>query len=71
MDQEKLSIMIKDNKGILRQLTDITNRLEKLEKDIEGFKCSIMGFNRRGFEMLPGVDASDKEIANIKVGGTD
>ena len=32
MDQVKLDKKIKENRGILRQLTDLNNRVKKLEK---------------------------------------
>ena len=71
MDQIKLDKMIKENRGILRQLTDLNNRVKKLEKAIGEVTNSVKMFNRRGFEVIPGLDMTDEEIANIKVGGTD
>jgi len=78
---EQLINLIKKNKGILRQLTNLNNRVKKLEKtkkelvySIENFKPIIESFEmqkRRGFEIIPGIDMSEEEIAKIKVGGTD
>ena len=75
---EKIAELMKKNKGILRQLTSLNNevrqlkgRVRKLEKYHEDFETSIKMFQRRGLEIIPGIDMSEKEIANIKVGGTD
>ena len=32
MDQEKITKLIKENKGILKQLTDLNKRVKKLEQ---------------------------------------
>ncbi len=58
--------LIKENRGILRQLTDITNRLEKLENSKEEVVMEQIEVNIK--------DTSyplEEEIASIKVGGTD
>ena len=71
MDQAKLDKMIKENRGILRQLTYLNNRVKKLEKTREEFMNSIENFNRRGYEIIPDIDTAEENIANIKAGGTD
>lgn len=78
MDQEKITKSIKENKGILRQLTDLNNeikdlksRVKKLEKNHKDFESSIRIFGRKGIDIIPGLDMTEKEISEIKVGGTD
>lgn len=64
--EEQLAKLIKENRGVLRQLTDITNRLEKLENPKEKVVMEQIKVNIRNIPY-----PSDEEIANIKVGGTD
>ena len=71
MDQEKMTKTINDNKGILRQLTDLNNRVKKLEKAKEDFVESIGMSKRKGFEVVEGTGVTKKDIPKIKVGGTD
>ncbi len=81
MDQVELNKMIKENRGVLRQLTDITNRLEKLENPKEEEKCSRQHWIeiksekdliiKKDLIEIPVEQMSEEEIANIKVGGTD
>ena len=80
MDQEKITKSIKENKGILRQLTSLNNEVKELKelrervKKLELWKKEILSsvkmFERRGFEIISGKDIPE-QIANIKVGGTD
>ena len=77
MYQEKITRSIKENKGVLRQLTSLNNevkelkgRIKKLEKYHEDFETSIKIFERKGIE-IPVEIMSEKEIANIKVGLND
>ena len=82
MDQAKIDKNIKENRGILRQLTALNNevrglkgRVRKLEKAKKELKYSIIkGHSVKIFDSildLPIEKMSDEEIANIKVGGTD
>lgn len=71
MDQNKLNKLIKKNRGILRQLTNLNNRVKELEKVIGEVTNSVKMFNRRRFEVITRDRYSEEEIANIKVGGTD
>ena len=78
MDQEKLTKSIKENKGILRQLTSLNNevkelkgrvrKLEKTKKEIYSMGKYTPIIKNMG---IPIEDMTEKEIANIKVGGTD
>ena len=77
MNQEKITKSIKENKGILRQLTSLNNEVKELRervKKLELWKKEILSsvkmFERRGFEIISGKDIPE-QIANIKVGGTD
>ena len=72
------SELIKKNSGILRQFTSLNNevkelkdRVKKLEKYHEDFESSIRMFSNKGIESIMGLEMTEKEIANIKVGGTD
>lgn len=64
--EERLVKLIKKNRGILRQLTDLNNRVKKLENTKEKVVMEQIKVNIRNIPY-----PSDEEIANIKVGGTD
>ena len=70
MDQEKLDKMIKENKGILRQLTDLNNRVKELE-EMPTIEEIGERFRRVGFEIIEGTGVMEKDIPKIKIGGTD
>lgn len=69
--------VIKKNSGILRQFTALNNEI----KDLKGrvLKLERMSpieeiaehFRRKGYEVIPGNEMTEKEISEIKVGGTD
>lgn len=60
MNQEKLTKSIKENKGILRQLTSLNNEIRHLKGRV------------RKLEKTKNIyPSTEGEIANIKVGGTD
>lgn len=74
---KKTAELIKKNKGLLRRLMDLylevyklKSRVLILEQNKKDFMSSIKKFNRRGFEDIPGLEMTEKEIANIKIGGT-
>ena len=54
MDQEKIDKLIKEHSGVLRQLTDLNNRVKELEKKEKELMKSIEMGNRRGFERIEG-----------------
>jgi len=56
---EKLAESIKKNKGLLRQLTSLNNELKKLKSRI------------KALEQRDDCYPTEKEIENLKVGGTD
>ena len=78
MEQEKITKSIRENRGILRQLTSLNNEiknlkgrvgeLEKTKKEIYSTGKYIPIIKDVG---IPIDNMSEKEIANIKVGGTD
>ena len=78
MDQEKITKSIKENKGILRQLTSLNNEVRQLKgrvRKLEKAKKEIYSTGKykpiiEGIE-IPVAIMSEKEIKNIKVGGTD
>ena len=65
---EKLAESIKKNKGILRQLTDLNNRVKKLEKKEE--EVFLQQISKVDI-IIPTPIMSEEKIRNIKVGGTD
>ena len=60
MDQEILTKLIKENKGILRQLTSLNNEVGELKGRIKRLEKRDTYY-----------PYTEKEIINIKVGGTD
>ena len=60
MDQEKITKSIKENRGILRQLTFLNNEVRNLKGKILKLE--------QGKDIFP---MTKKEISEIKVGGTD
>ena len=71
MDQNELNKMIKENRGILRQLTDLNNRVKKLEKTKKEFLDAIEAWDRKSFQVIEGTGVTEKDIPKIKLGGTD
>jgi len=71
---EQLAKLIKENKGILRQLTDLNNTVRGLTtiyKDIV-IDNSYLEKRIRVLEQAQTYyPMTEKEIANIKIGGTD
>lgn len=59
MDQIKLDKLIKENRGILRQLTDLNNEVNKLKNKV------------KKLEQQNSYYPIQEEIKNIKLGGTD
>ena len=66
MDQEKITKSIKENKGILRQLTSLNNEIRQLKGRVRKLEKN----QHTRFVLLPDSEMSKEEIANIKVGGT-
>ena len=69
--------LIKKNKGLLRRLTDLhievyklKSRVLILEQKKDEFLSAIKRYGRDGLIEIPVESMNEKEIANIKVGGT-
>ena len=74
----KTAELIKKNKGLLKQLTDLHLEIYKLkirililEQKKDEFLSAIKRYERNGLIEIPVESMSEEKIANIKVGGTD
>ena len=70
---EQLTKLIKENKGILRQLTDLNNMVKGLTtiyKDIVIDNSYLEKWVRK-LEQKDSYYPTEEEIRNIKIGGTD
>jgi len=70
---EQLTKLIKENKGILRQLTDLNNMVKGLTiiyKDII-IDNSCLEKRVRKLEQKDSYYPTEEEIRNIEIGGTD
>jgi len=70
---EQLTKLIKENKGILRQLTDLNNMVKGLTiiyKDMVIDNSYLEKWVRK-LEQKDSYYPTEEEIRNIKIGGTD